>query len=116
MKIRKLFKFEASHIVRNCYSEKCKFSTHGHSYLVEVFLESDGFDNAMMVYDFGLLKPLKQFFNYFDHSIMLWDKDDWQYKNAMKQFSERWIEMPVNPTAEAMALLVNHGLELILII
>jgi 6-pyruvoyltetrahydropterin/6-carboxytetrahydropterin synthase len=72
--------------------------------LVEVFLESDSFDNGMMIYDFGLLKPLKNFFDYFDHSIMLWDRDDYKYKNDMKNHSERWIEMGVNPTAEAMAL------------
>ncbi|MBP8064536.1 MAG: 6-carboxytetrahydropterin synthase QueD, partial [Acinetobacter sp.] len=31
MIIRKLFKFENAHVVRNCTSDRCKRSIHGHS-------------------------------------------------------------------------------------
>ena len=55
MIIRKLFKFEGSHIVRNCTSDRCSHSLHGHSYKVELFLTADHLDNAGMVVDFGLL-------------------------------------------------------------
>ncbi|HCN16273.1 MAG TPA: 6-carboxytetrahydropterin synthase QueD, partial [Moraxellaceae bacterium] len=34
MRIRKLFKFENAHIVRNCSSDRCKYSIHGHSYQI----------------------------------------------------------------------------------
>ena len=54
MIIRKLFEFENAHIVRFCSSKRCKSSIHGHSYKVEVLLESKYLDNAGMVYDFGL--------------------------------------------------------------
>ena len=46
MIIRKLFKFEGAHIVRDCSSDRCKFSIHGHSYVVEVFLTSDKLDRV----------------------------------------------------------------------
>ncbi|MBY0444649.1 MAG: 6-carboxytetrahydropterin synthase, partial [Burkholderiales bacterium] len=44
MLIRKLFKFENAHIVRNCSSERCRSSIHGHSYRVEVLLEANALD------------------------------------------------------------------------
>ena len=76
MIIRKLFKFEGAHIVRNCSSVRCKKSIHGHSYVVEVFFSSDGFDNGMMVMDFGLMKgTIKDFIDGFDHAYSMWDKE-----------------------------------------
>jgi len=39
MLIRKLFRFENAHIVRNCSSDRCSRSLHGHSYVVEFLLE-----------------------------------------------------------------------------
>ena len=56
MVIRKLYRIESAHIVRNAYSERCSHSYHGHSGVIEVFLKSDGLDNAGMIYDFGALK------------------------------------------------------------
>ena len=84
MIIRKLFKFEGSHIVRNCTSERCSQSIHGHSYLVEVFLESTRLDNAGMVMDFGLMSSFKDIVDMFDHTHLLWDKDDGEYRNFIK--------------------------------
>lgn len=56
MLIRKLFKFENAHVVRNCTSDRCKRSIHGHSYKVELLLKASKLDHGQMVYDFGLLK------------------------------------------------------------
>ena len=56
MIIRKLFKFEGAHIVRDCSSDRCKKSIHGHSYLAEVKFKASHLDNAGMVLDFGLMK------------------------------------------------------------
>ena len=92
MIIRKLFKFEGSHIVRNCTSERCSRSIHGHSYLVEVFLEASRLDNAGMVMDFGLMKPFKEIVDMFDHTHLLWDKDDAEYRDFIKRVNQRWIE------------------------
>jgi len=66
MLIRKLFKFENAHIVRNCTSDRCKRSIHGHSYKVELLLKANRLDHGQMVYDFGLLKGvIKDLFDSF---------------------------------------------------
>ncbi len=101
MIIRKLFKFENAHIVRNCSTKRCSQNIHGHSYKVEVLIESNYLDNGQMVYDFGLTKLyIKEIIDSFDHAITLWKEDNKEYLKAMKQFSKRWIELPVNPSAE----------------
>jgi len=70
MRIRKLFKFENAHIVRNCSSDRCKYSIHGHSYQIELILEAHRLDHGQMVYDFGLLKSsIKDIIDSFDHAI-----------------------------------------------
>ena len=67
MVIRKLFRFEAAHIVRDCSTDRCRENIHGHSFIVELFLQSNTLDNAGMVYDFGLLKgTVKSFIDAFD--------------------------------------------------
>lgn len=104
MIIRKLFKFENAHIVRGCTTQKCSKNIHGHSYKVEVLLESDYLDNGQMVYDFGLIKHnIKELIDAFDHAITLWSEDDKEYLSDMKKHSARWIELPVSPSAEQFA-------------
>ncbi len=101
MLIRKLFKFENAHIVRNCTSDRCKRSIHGHSYKVELLLKASKLDHGQMVYDFGLLKGvIKDFFDSFDHAICFWQHDDAAYIQACKTFSARWVSLPVSPSAE----------------
>lgn len=101
MLIRKLFRFENAHIVRNCSSQRCSRSIHGHSYQVEIILEAHALDNGQMVYDFGLLKGhIKDLIDSFDHAIAFWDKDDAEYIDYCQKFSARWISLPVSPSAE----------------
>jgi len=101
MIIRKLFKFENAHIVRNCSTQRCSQNIHGHSYKVEVFLESNYLDNGHMVYDFGLTKLyIKDIIDAFDHAITIWNQDAPEYIEAMKRYSQRWILLPVSPSAE----------------
>lgn len=101
MLIRKLFKFENAHIVRNCTSDRCKRSIHGHSYKVELILKANRLDHGQMVYDFGLLKGvIKELYDSFDHAICFWQKDDPNYIQACKTFSARWVALPVSPSAE----------------
>lgn len=101
MLIRKLFKFENAHIVRNCTSDRCKRSIHGHSYKVELLLKASKLDHGQMVYDFGLLKGvIKDVFDSFDHAICFWQHDDAEYIEACKKFSARWVSLPVSPSAE----------------
>lgn len=68
---------------------------------MEVLLESEWLDNAGMVYDFGLMKRgIKTLIDGFDHATTIWAGDDSEYIAAVKQFSKRWVSVPVNPSAE----------------
>jgi len=107
MIIRKLFKFENAHIVRNCTSERCKFSLHGHSYKIEVLFESNFLDKGQMVYDFGLTKLLiKELIDSFDHATAFWNEDDEDYINSIKKHSLRWVSLPVSPSAEQFSRVI----------
>ena len=107
MIIRKLFKFENAHIVRNCSSQRCSKSIHGHSYMVEILLKSNYLDNGQMVYDFGLIKVnIKDLIESFDHSISLWSKDNKKYIKSMQKFSNRWIILPISPSAEQLSRVI----------
>ena len=115
MLIRKLFKFENAHIVRNCSSDRCKFSLHGHSYKVELFFHSDFLDNGQMVLDFGLTKgAIKDMIDSFDHSVAIWSGDDPEYIDDMKKHSLRWVELPVSPSAEQFSRVIFMMAELVL--
>jgi len=107
MIIRKQFKFEGAHIVRNCSSDRCKFSLHGHSYIVEVFFTGKGLDNGQMIMDFGLMKStIGDFVDSFDHAYSMWDKESDDFKDFIHTNSARYIEMPVSPSAEAYSLMM----------
>lgn len=107
MRIRKLFKFENAHIVRNCSSDRCRRSIHGHSYQVELILEAHRLDHGQMVYDFGLLKSsIKDLIDSFDHAICFWNKDDPEYIKMCQTYSARWISLPVSPSAEQFSRVI----------
>ena len=107
MIIRKLFKFENAHIVRGCSSIKCRSSLHGHSYKVELLFESNFLDNGQMVYDFGLMKQnMKSLVEGFDHAITLWSEDKKEYVEDMKKHSDRWVQLPVSPSAEQFSRVI----------
>lgn len=115
MLIRKKFAFENAHIVRNCSSDRCRRSLHGHSYKVEVLLEAHAFDNGQMVYDFGLMKgTMRDLIDSFDHAVAFWDRDDADYIAFCQQFSARWIRIPVSPSAEQFARLLFVLLDAVL--
>ena len=104
MIIRKLFKFENAHIVRGCSTVRCRSSIHGHSYKVELLFESNFLDNGQMVYDFGLMKQnMKDLIDSFDHAISIWSEDEKEYVEDMKKYSDRWILLPVSPSAEQLS-------------
>jgi 6-pyruvoyltetrahydropterin/6-carboxytetrahydropterin synthase len=115
MIIRKLFKFENAHIVRGCSTQRCSTSIHGHSYRVEVLLESNYLDHGQMVYDFGLMKEyIKELIDAFDHSVTLWSGDDASYVADMKRHSARWVELPVSPSAEQFSRVIYLMVERVL--
>ncbi len=114
MIIRKSFKFEGSHIVRNCSSEKCKHNIHGHSYIVEVFIHSNKLDKGYMVLDFILLDKVKEFIESFDHSYSLWSQEADDFKKFIYQYNKRVAEIPASPSAEGYALMFFYALDKIL--
>lgn len=106
MLIRKLFKFENAHIVRGCSTRRCSHSIHGHSYKIELLLEAHALDHGQMVYDFSLLKgDVRDLIDAFDHAVALWSGDDPDYLAAVRRHSERWVLIPVSPSAEQFSRL-----------
>ena len=115
MVIRKEFRVESAHIVRNCTSERCSHSIHGHSAVIELFFESDQLDNAQMVMDFGLMKTsIKQFIDSMDHCYLLCDKDKPEFKEFITKECDRYIVMPFNPSAEMLSLYIFKNVSSIL--
>lgn len=110
MQIRKLYRFEACHIVRNCNSERCKKSFHGHSYVVELFFTSNKLTNYGMVLDFGDLKKLgiAKFIDSLDHAWHFWDQEEAEVQDFIKNHNQRWVKLKVNPTAENYAILLLY--------
>lgn len=115
MIIRKKFNVESAHIVRNCTSERCSHSIHGHSATIELFFESRKLDNAQMVMDFGLMKSaIKQFIDSMDHCYLLCSKEKREFRNFIKSECDRYIEFPFNPSAEMLATYVLAGVNYII--
>lgn len=116
MKIYKTYEVESAHIVRNCTSERCSHSIHGHSAKIEVCLESKGLDNAQMVYDFGLMKnSIKELIDSMDHSYLLCSKDNPEFQKFVHDYSDRVITFNFNPTAEMLALFLLDKINDILV-
>lgn len=112
MIIRKSFKIGNSHIVRNCSSQRCKKNLHGHTYEVEVFLESNKLDNGMMVLDFGLTKTtIKDFIYSFKDAYSIWNRESEDFKNGIKQITDRWVDLPASPSAEAYSLMFLYVID-----
>lgn len=103
--ITKQMKFEAAHVVRGATSKRCKYSVHGHSYVVEVTLSANKTDDRGMVVDFIELKPLKDFIDNFDHAMILWREEKQDIIDFFKNNFERVVIMNKNTTAENMASL-----------
>ena len=104
MEIRKIFNFNTQHIVRNCTSERCRFTIHSHSVVLEVFFTSDKLDNGQMIMDFGLMKSnIKNLINGFNHSLVVWDRDE-ELVEVAKKYSDRHIVLPINTSAEAQSI------------
>lgn len=109
MRIRKEFRVESAHIVRNCTSHRCSHSIHGHSAVIELIFEGNKLDNAGMLYDFGLMKgSIKEFVDSMDHCYILCSKDDKEFKEFIKSSCDRYIEVPFNPSAECLAMFIQY--------
>lgn len=115
MVIRKLYRIESAHIVRNAISERCSHSYHGHSGVIEAFFKSNHLDSAGMVYDFGAMKKtIGSFIDMFDHSIHLWNRDSSESLEFFTLHNDRCIILPCNPTAENYCVLFRDCINEIL--
>ena len=115
MIIRKRFRVESSHVVRNCTSERCSHSHHGHSAVIDVYFEGRQLDNAQMLMDFGLMKgAIKDFIDSMDHCALICTKDDPEYVEFFKKFNDRYILIPFNPSAEMLSIFIMHYINRIL--
>lgn len=100
-KVRKLFKFEAAHVLESSYSLDCQ-NIHGHSYEVEVILKSKKLNKDGMVCDFGELKDvISSIFVDYDHSVIVPKSLSEHIVNTA--FVKHAIIVDWNPTAENMA-------------
>lgn len=107
MRIIKSFKkTETAHIVRNAFSERCKFNFHGHAYFYEVALDGKVQENGMVL-DFKQLSPIKLFLDQFDHSSILWEEEKSCLKEMFIHEFDRVLIMKKNPTAENMCRLIS---------
>lgn len=115
MVIRKLYRIESAHVVRNAVSRRCSHNYHGHSGKIEVFFKCNNLDKAGMVYDFGAFKKtIGQFIDMFDHSVHLYAADKSDNLEFFKKENERYIILPFNPTAENYALFFKNAINEIL--
>lgn len=100
--------------MRNCSSQRCKYNIHGHSYGVEVTIASNKLDRGYMVMDFMLLDKVKLLVDSFDHSYSLWDKEAEDFKEWIKNNTQRVSEIPISPSAEGYALMFFFVIDKIL--
>ena len=104
MVIRKTFKSETAHCLKNPYSDRCK-NLHGHHYLYEVFLQSDICDDGGMVTDFGFVKKyISYVFDSFDHAVVINKNRPEEFKQFFKDNFGRVIITPWESTAELQSL------------
>jgi len=102
MIIRKLFKAEIAHRVKDAYTVRCQ-GLHGHSYIFELFFQGVSQDKAQMLIDFSLIKEMfSPYIDAFDHSLLIWEEDKSLVELA-HQLNPRHVIVPYNPTAEQMS-------------
>ena len=102
-KIRKQFKVEYAHSLTGSYSKSCQ-TIHGHSALIEVFLESRELLQTEMIIDFGELKLyINDIIQTFDHTLILSDEMDEDYIAMIKKYNKDVMIVNYNPTAECMS-------------
>jgi len=110
--IRKRFQMSNTHVVRNCYSERCKYSLHSHTAILDCYWHANELDNAMMALDFGLVsKFIKPIIRAFDNSVLMWKKDNKEYRDFIKSTTDRWIELPFSPSAEMLAKMFVYNFD-----
>jgi 6-pyruvoyltetrahydropterin/6-carboxytetrahydropterin synthase len=106
-RIRKKFTFEAAHQLESAYTSACWECIHGHSYTVEMVLQSYHLNGDEMVLDFSELGFFKQaVMERWDHALILHEKKRDIYEPIIAAGHlkrEKVCFLDRNPTAETMA-------------
>jgi len=102
--IRKQFKFEMAHQLWDSYSAACHENLHGHSYVLELYIQSKKLDNTGMVVDFGEIKDVvKTYIDQWDHSLTMPNLFPKEYLDMLAKYTKKFRVTPYNPTAENMS-------------
>ena len=102
--IRKQFKFEMAHQLKDSYSAACHENLHGHSYVLELYFSSNKTDQYGMVVDFGEVKDvIGDYVNSWDHSLTMPVFFDKAYLDMLATYTKKMRITAYNPTAENMA-------------
>ena len=113
--IRKQFKFEMAHQLKDSYSAACHENLHGHSYLLELYFTSEDVDKDGMVVDFGEVKDIiGNYVNEWDHSLTMPIFFSKSYLNMLKKYTKKFRIMLCNPTAENMAKNMYQNINILL--
>lgn len=103
IQLKKKFRFEAAHRLSEGYVGKCA-NIHGHSWNGEITVEGEKLDAMGMLIDYSEIgKITKLVEEFFDHKLILCDKDpliDIIYNSVARGSI---IQIPGNPTSEVIA-------------
>lgn len=103
--IRKKFRFEMAHVLSSSYSEECQ-KVHGHSYILEIIIQSMSLNKDGMVIDFKLLKEVIQerIIGTFDHNFIIQKPKVSIPRECLTvlPFLKNIVLVDYNPTAENM--------------
>ena len=116
MKIGKVIQWDMGHRVLN-HRSICK-GLHGHRYKAEICVEGEliqepGTSEEGMVIDFADIKKTAQKFiqEEFDHSFMVWDKDEELLEFFKHSKGHKPVIVPFTPTAENVAAYIFNILQ-----
>jgi 6-pyruvoyltetrahydropterin/6-carboxytetrahydropterin synthase len=113
--IRKQFKFEMAHQLKDSYSAACHENLHGHSYVLELFFTTDDLNGDGMVVDFGEVKDvIGKYVDDWDHSLTMPIYFDEDYLDMLKAHTKKFRIMLCNPTAENMAKNMYQNINILL--
>ena len=113
--IRKQFKFEMAHQLKDSYSAACHENLHGHSYVLELYFSSDDVHENGMVVDFGEVKDvIGEYVDSWDHSLTMpvfFEKD---YLDMLAAHTKKMRITAYNPTAENMAKTMYRDIDVMI--
>ncbi len=109
--IRKKYTIEYAHQLADAFSDCCRDTIHGHSGVIEVYLESETLEDCNMVIDFGELSSwIEDYLMRFDHALIMPIMFSEAYIATLRENNQKLIVVDRNPTAEYMAEEIYWGI------